>query len=277
MSSSERTPRLIQLWLWIWNTIVSACIAVGVPERGTASRGMTEESGPQATEYRLALAWLAATVARGALVLDLGCGESYGLWSLVANGYRGIGLEANPNPVRDAHRRHPQLELMVGSGQRIPFSTGTFDAIVAIQSLEHMPSPRSSLLEMGRVLREGAHLVLSTPLADHSAAFHSKYHTFEWTREELCALLLSCRFRVLESMALDLTASDGTVGPVPLTSRLANLAHHLTDLPAPLPPRETVLVLARWDGEGTVSGHNLTGSLDRKSRDQVSRVRSSGS
>ena len=50
----------------------------------------------------------------------------------------------------------------VMNGHDLTFDTGTFDAVVCTEMLEHDPAFWLSLTEIGRVLRHGGHLLLTT-------------------------------------------------------------------------------------------------------------------
>lgn len=51
---------------------------------------------------------------------------------------------------------------VVGSADALPFPVASFDVVVSTEMLEHDPSPWRSLNEMGRVLRPGGHLLITT-------------------------------------------------------------------------------------------------------------------
>lgn len=57
---------------------------------------------------------------------------------------------------------------------RLPFEDGTFDAVVCVSVIEHIPDPgdRDAAREMWRVLKPGGRLILTTPVA---ARGHDEY------------------------------------------------------------------------------------------------------
>lgn len=63
-----------------------------------------------------------------------------------------VGLDMRPGPGVD----------VVGTADALPFPDAAFDVVVSTEMLEHDPSPWLSLAEMGRVLKPGGHLILTT-------------------------------------------------------------------------------------------------------------------
>jgi ubiquinone/menaquinone biosynthesis C-methylase UbiE len=52
---------------------------------------------------------------------------------------------------------------MVADGNAVPFRSGSFDGLFAGEIIEHVPDPRTTLLEWNRVLKPGGIMVLTTP------------------------------------------------------------------------------------------------------------------
>ncbi len=63
-----------------------------------------------------------------------------------------IGLDMRDGPGVD----------IVGTADALPFVAGRFDVVVSTEMLEHDPAFWLSLAEMGRVLKPGGHLLLTT-------------------------------------------------------------------------------------------------------------------
>lgn len=58
-------------------------------------------------------------------------------------------------------REGPGVDV-VGYANLLPFEDASFDTVISTEMLEHDPTPWRSLAEMGRVLRPGGHLILTT-------------------------------------------------------------------------------------------------------------------
>jgi SAM-dependent methyltransferase len=51
-----------------------------------------------------------------------------------------------------------------GSIENIPFRNDTFDIVVALEVIEHVPNVRKSFSEIKRILKKKGHLIFSTPI-----------------------------------------------------------------------------------------------------------------
>ncbi|MEL6286752.1 MAG: class I SAM-dependent methyltransferase [Pseudomonadota bacterium] len=103
--------------------------------------------------------------------LDLACGTGQFLSEVLAvfPKLRSTGLDLSPNYVARAAKTlapWPQVELVEGAGEAMPFDDGTFDAITNIYLFHELP-PRirpAVLAEMRRVLKPGGLLAIADSL-----------------------------------------------------------------------------------------------------------------
>jgi ubiquinone/menaquinone biosynthesis C-methylase UbiE len=75
------------------------------------------------------------------------------------------GLELSDGLLWQARQKYPQRDFVHGSMIHLPFAQASFDRVVSLETLEHIPDPLQFLVEVRRVLRTGGRLVLSTPPA----------------------------------------------------------------------------------------------------------------
>jgi len=101
--------------------------------------------------------WVRRVYRRGRL-LDLGCGEGALLELL---GGRGIGLDMNPDRLRLAAEKG--LPVCLGDGNMLPFPDGSFDTVISMEVLEHVPDMETVADEVCRVLRPGGCWIISVP------------------------------------------------------------------------------------------------------------------
>jgi SAM-dependent methyltransferase len=88
-------------------------------------------------------------------ILDVGCGEGVltEKWAeRMANG-RVVGIDLDDPKLKEEwqRRRRPNLEFRAAIGDDLPYSDGEFEAVTAMEVLEHVPNPDAVLLEMARV------------------------------------------------------------------------------------------------------------------------------
>jgi 2-polyprenyl-6-hydroxyphenyl methylase / 3-demethylubiquinone-9 3-methyltransferase len=101
----------------------------------------------------------------GRRVLEIGCGRG-GFSRLLAQ--RGADLTAadfSPAAVEVARRLlepYHHAEAVVSDIEAIPCERETFDVVVSLDTIEHVPHPSRAVAELVRVLRPGGKLVLTT-------------------------------------------------------------------------------------------------------------------
>jgi 2-polyprenyl-3-methyl-5-hydroxy-6-metoxy-1,4-benzoquinol methylase len=105
----------------------------------------------------------------GRRALDAGCGWGYSLFLLARRGYTPVGIDivANDFPAaRAVAAANGYDALLAGADMSaLPFVSGSFDAVTAVETIEHIyePDRAGALREAARVLASGGALALSTP------------------------------------------------------------------------------------------------------------------
>ncbi|RJR28322.1 MAG: class I SAM-dependent methyltransferase [Candidatus Latescibacterota bacterium] len=78
-------------------------------------------------------------------------------------GVRLVNAELSLGLLRRAREKHPDESFVQVSLHELPFEKGTFDAVLSLETLEHVPDGVLFLAEIRRVLRPGGALVMSLP------------------------------------------------------------------------------------------------------------------
>ncbi len=134
----------------------------GVHERYVADRFDALEARfhdeVPAEDFRLAGIVEALGDVRGLRILDLGCGKGRFARRLIEKGAEVVGLDPSSGMLAKAHG----LDRVRGSATRLPFGSGTFDAVIAVEVIEHLPEGglAAALDDMRRVLRPGGRLAI---------------------------------------------------------------------------------------------------------------------
>lgn len=102
--------------------------------------------------------------------LDVGCGRGELVSFMNRNGAIASGLECNPAQIEAARAARPEIALHEGVGEAMPFADGSFDLVVFMFSLHHVPveAQPKALEEAARVLRPGGTLYVAEPLCEGS-------------------------------------------------------------------------------------------------------------
>jgi 2-polyprenyl-6-hydroxyphenyl methylase/3-demethylubiquinone-9 3-methyltransferase len=99
-------------------------------------------------------------------LLDVGCGGG-----LLAEEFTGIGqivtgIDPSYNSVATARTHAAKegliIEYAAASGERIPFASETYDAVVCCDVLEHLQKPDDVIREIARVLKSGGLFLYDT-------------------------------------------------------------------------------------------------------------------
>jgi len=90
-------------------------------------------------------------------VLDVGCGNGLHLAELARRAHRGAvhGMDLSPGMLEAARSKVASASLLVGDAQRLPFVDGSFDRVLAMHMLYHVPDRDLALSEIRRSLRPG--------------------------------------------------------------------------------------------------------------------------
>jgi SAM-dependent methyltransferase len=159
--------------------------------------------------YRRHLAvyeWIGAQVI-GRRVLDMACGEGYGSEVLSRGAASVVGVDANPEAHEHARLRYRRQNLTFERGLVETYGEpGTFDAVVFLQTIEHVQDPAAVLAHFRSLLAPGGAAYISTPnlltLAPAGAEkSDNPWHIKEYRAHEFAALCLRA-FAEVEMLGL---------------------------------------------------------------------------
>src|SRR5215211_8080069 len=122
--------------------------------------------GEEPASYATWLGQLRERVPAGGAVLDLGCGCGVPLArDLAAGGYAVTGVDLSAVQVERARQLVPAARFLHADATRVEFPPSSFDAVVSLYALIHMPLDEQPVLlgRIGRWLRPGRWFPRVTP------------------------------------------------------------------------------------------------------------------
>jgi SAM-dependent methyltransferase len=114
-------------------------------------------------------------IAAGELVLDLGCGAGRHTFEALRRSAHTISLDLDDVVLKNtagmtaAMRQEGEYPPQVGAAcvradaLRLPFASGSFDAVIASEILEHIRRDERALSEIARVLKPGGRVAVTVP------------------------------------------------------------------------------------------------------------------
>ncbi|MFL5827111.1 MAG: glycosyltransferase [Thermoleophilaceae bacterium] len=99
-------------------------------------------------------------------VLDVGCGPGRALVPLAAH-HEMTGCDVSAEMLEEARRRSPSdVRLVRADARELPFGDDSFDAVIALDLLAHLPDLRAGVSELARVVRSGGPVIFDTSNAE---------------------------------------------------------------------------------------------------------------
>lgn len=91
-----------------------------------------------------------------ASICDLGCGDGYASYKLATKGYQVTGVDLSEQMLEKARGRAKDTtaQFLKADISRVPVESGSFDACMAINSLEWTEDPLDVLHEMKRIVKK---------------------------------------------------------------------------------------------------------------------------
>lgn len=111
----------------------------------------------------------------GDRVLDVGAGSGFSSEMLARLGYDVVAVDPDRvalghnrrRPSHDSQRIDGTVRVVQGVGEQLPFADRSFDGIVGMNVVHHIPDLPMAIAEFARVIRPGCRAVFSEPGLEH--------------------------------------------------------------------------------------------------------------
>lgn len=129
-------------------------------------------------------------------ILDVGCGTGAMSARLTRWG-RVVSADFSSHALQFSRKRG-LTHLVQADAMRLPLASSTFDLLVAMDMLEHLPDDRAALCEFHRVLKPGGRLFATVPAYPHLWSEHdlALMHHRRYLRREMAERVASAGFRL---------------------------------------------------------------------------------
>lgn len=160
-----------------------------------------EATGQETLRLHLERYKFAAQHLSAGTILDLACGVGYGS-AIIAN--RGlvhhvIAADLSLDALRHARAKyhHPRISLVRGNGGSWSRDR-SFDSIISLETLEHVPQPRAFFDELVTLLKPGGRLIASVPTTPSVDA--NPHHLTDFTERSFLGLGKKHELEVLAAL-----------------------------------------------------------------------------
>lgn len=142
-------------------------------------------------------------------VLDLACGCGYGSWLLQASGAKVTGVDISHEAIAYAEKYYPGPTYCRQAAEE---TTGTYEALVSFETLEHLDRPEVVLAIQAPVIIASVPNEERYPFSPEVFASDKYPHKRHYTPKEFEDLLNSCGFEVTEKFCQPTKQGDIQAG-----------------------------------------------------------------
>ena len=146
--------------------------------------------------YRLAQRYVV-----GRCVLDAACGSGYGSAMLqTVSGRSVVGVDYSIEALRYARQRYgrPGVLFVQADLDRFDWPYGAFEAVVSLETVEHLRKPRDFIRRVYERLPPGGVFAVSTPVTPFLAV--DRWHLHEWDEAEVLAMVTGEGFVIVDQL-----------------------------------------------------------------------------
>lgn len=121
-------------------------------------------------------------------ILDVAAGTSWATEFLARIGVRSVAIDISVEMMRRGRRRlasdsrlvfRDEARFVAARGQALPFEANSFDGVICMNALHHLPDYGAALREIYRVLKPGGRAVFSEPGTAHGMSPLSEFRMRE--------------------------------------------------------------------------------------------------
>lgn len=167
--------------------------------------------------YLFLLKWAKKNLKPKSVILDIGCGAGHFLALLKNEGFIALGLDIAPQPIKIL--REHGFTVTLGSVDDYPAEWPRPDAIVLLEVLEHLDSPRVFLKKIHNHF-PGTPLILSTPSPKRLRLKYNRreewdyppHHITRWSEEALSYVLKSVGYNTVQILHLPVYPNEISLG-----------------------------------------------------------------
>lgn len=109
---------------------------------------------------------------KGKSVLDVGCAKGRFSKALTERGAKVIGIDPAERFIEIAKENVKNASFKVASATNIPFANNSFDGLLCLEVLEHIPDTEKAIAEMVRVLKSRGKIII---IDKNILSLHYKY------------------------------------------------------------------------------------------------------
>ncbi|MCK4333906.1 class I SAM-dependent methyltransferase [candidate division WOR-3 bacterium] len=99
----------------------------------------------------------------GERLLEIGSSAGYRIEGYAEKGVKLWGVDADHDAIETAKRTGSPVNLIEADASDLPFPNESFDRILCVHLLEHLPDPKKAIGEMARVLKPQGCAVIVVP------------------------------------------------------------------------------------------------------------------
>jgi 2-polyprenyl-3-methyl-5-hydroxy-6-metoxy-1,4-benzoquinol methylase len=141
--------------------------------------------------YRKCIALAGRT---GGAWMDVACGSGYGTEMIAQAADEAVGVDLDTTTIAYARKHHARPNLTYHNGSILDlaaFRGRRFDAIVSIETIEHVADPTPFFASVRQLLKPDGVFVVTTPESQTGGGPNplNRWHLHEFTREQLVAAL----------------------------------------------------------------------------------------